>query len=1212
MLKSDERKENNMRRPLQSGDVLTLDRTEYTVVRILGEGSNAVTYYAEYVTSTGHKAYRMIKELYPRWIPNERLSDGTPVFRAPRKIWAREEASFDRSVANNNRLLAENQGKSLGLIKIDKACDLITRREETQDGYRVTGTKYVIYYPESFDTLNRFLSESGGKLAPADALLLARGILTALESFHNNGFLHLDLSADNIILLESERFVVGLIDYNSSYTVETLKSGEQIKLSVNDGYSPPEVYLNDLDAVSFSADLFSVAAILYYALTGSAPDTLKIGKNKAAYIEEMKTAVKSCCADLPAPVTRRIVELLLRQFSIDEKKRIQSCGDFIGEIDGILQLIENRGVSPETLWQSARASARHVPLQPGDLFRPEAAERICGALTEKAVENGVNVALLGPLAIGKTTFLFRFADRYLQRFDPDAPAVFYISLLNAVADGGDFILNRLICGLRPKDALGADGILAELKRGLLAGKLRVVVILDGFETDAGITPSIVSEVNALHEAFGKNMSFIICSRAGGISGCGFAQMEEIKVEPMTEKEIGAYLGRFHIAAPEPGSTLAGLLSNAFMLNVFMRVMQIKKPAPDQNADADGDHDAAGASADLVNEKTLIESYIEAVSGLEKIARGDGLCDFMLFSMAPAISYAEVTLLRPVKAAELQALTEKVFSTLRDPNLFYALFPDTNARISSLLSAVRNEPSVLYEKTVETLLVQWGFLRYEDGAFYFQNDTVLRYFFNIADQSAEGLDALLWDKKPKKEQSLFLGGFGKTVKEMFSGKKNDPETEEACKLALSAAEGFEAAPLDALRKARTAFRKLKSPAESDIPVYTYRSMLVCRELNAKSADADLQADGDAPVSYRTVSPDGKVCMEQLTQARGDVLYTTFSFYTVEGKRLISHTERLDDRAFSVDPAFTCAAAVEDGALLIYDVRNEENGPVVRDDQRAYEKVSVDPGGEAILFTFREKKEKSPLFFAVIKKTENGWAFGAVKQFDKKLLQKDVRVTSCAINGRLLYFTRSGPSPGFIFCALSDDKLRCGKEYRYKTDDAYVIRGPVHADSVCGNTVLFFDPGRAVYGVFDYSKWKKVNAPDFGIIEYDGNSGRFVYVTYEKDRKGALTGKLGLAAVRGGKFCVTREKAFSVAGYFSLDCAFDGSCYIVNSFGDSRAGTLLRAGTLDVLLSIDTPVWYSAGRVFNTDPRIRLPAPIPQAAFPTLRDMKDQGSHYTNAF
>ncbi|MDR0273557.1 MAG: tetratricopeptide repeat protein [Clostridiales bacterium] len=90
-------------------------------------------------------------------------------------------------------------------------------------------------------------------------------ILDAVEPLHKKGYLHLDISPDNIHFSESK--IARLIDFNSA-----VRADETVTLfSLKEGYSASELIRRNGNKIGIATDLFSVAAIFFELLIRRTP-----------------------------------------------------------------------------------------------------------------------------------------------------------------------------------------------------------------------------------------------------------------------------------------------------------------------------------------------------------------------------------------------------------------------------------------------------------------------------------------------------------------------------------------------------------------------------------------------------------------------------------------------------------------------------------------------------------------------------------------------------------------------------------------------------------------------------------------------------------------------------------------------------------------------------------------------------------------------------
>ena len=156
-------------------------------------------------------------------------------------------------------------------------------------------------------------AENTANTGDPDGLLrivrVMRGALEVLKAFHQEGYLHLDISPDNILLIgEPDTERVTLIDYNSVRTVEEIQGRYEndalyssvnapeevpagcrehefplrraagcpedrtilppVDLSTKEGYTSPEVRLCRFESIGPHSDLYSMAAVFWHCLSG--------------------------------------------------------------------------------------------------------------------------------------------------------------------------------------------------------------------------------------------------------------------------------------------------------------------------------------------------------------------------------------------------------------------------------------------------------------------------------------------------------------------------------------------------------------------------------------------------------------------------------------------------------------------------------------------------------------------------------------------------------------------------------------------------------------------------------------------------------------------------------------------------------------------------------------------------------------------------------
>ena len=213
------------RRELNKGDILKFPGLECTVDECIGKGSNAIVY-------LGHYADHQMKELRHRILIKELYPfDGEgKIYRNAEGVLTIEPSAREfyeihkESYLNGNRfhlcLLADNPGE------LDSHINTFEYHNTLYSVLEFTGGRSILQELEketalSLERIVRWM----------------KGILNVLKVFHESGYLHLDISLDNILLTgEGEKERITLIDYNSIVSLEKVHGEGDIILSAKKGY----------------------------------------------------------------------------------------------------------------------------------------------------------------------------------------------------------------------------------------------------------------------------------------------------------------------------------------------------------------------------------------------------------------------------------------------------------------------------------------------------------------------------------------------------------------------------------------------------------------------------------------------------------------------------------------------------------------------------------------------------------------------------------------------------------------------------------------------------------------------------------------------------------------------------------------------------------------------------------------------------------------
>lgn len=221
------------RTPLELNTVLALEGLNCHLEGIVGQGSNALVYKGWYPDRLDpeQRHHVLVKELFP-FHPQQKIrrerNGCIAVEPEAEELWQIHRKSFEIGNRIHLRLLeAHPELMSLGA---------------NLNSFRSQGTLYSVLGYTGGRSLRAELKQSGLTLRRVARWMI--GLLDALEAFHMSGYLHLDISPDNVMLVGSgEQERIFLIDYNSA---RALNATELAYVSCKAGYSAPEVTVPEL------------------------------------------------------------------------------------------------------------------------------------------------------------------------------------------------------------------------------------------------------------------------------------------------------------------------------------------------------------------------------------------------------------------------------------------------------------------------------------------------------------------------------------------------------------------------------------------------------------------------------------------------------------------------------------------------------------------------------------------------------------------------------------------------------------------------------------------------------------------------------------------------------------------------------------------------------------------------------------------------------
>lgn len=682
------------RRGLPAGASLSFPGMECEIVAEIGRGSNAIVYLGRYADALNAGQWHnvLIKELFP-------YHEGGAIYRA--------EASAAVCCTDDGRELLKLHRRSF--VWGNEA------HLRLRDAHPAEVSGNINTFPCN-DTYYTILDFTGGRtlaaeLSRADAQLTLRrivqriiGLLDSLSIFHSMGFVHLDISPDNILLTgRGTRERVELIDYNSIVPIAELNSSAELRLSVKPGYASPEARAHEARMMGTWTDLYSVAAVLFNCLAGR-----PLSSMEASGVSKPDVSGSRYLADAPETV-RSLVRQILARGLAPMRRRYRTTDELRTDLCELLDRIDGVGVTHWALWEAARQGVRReIKLNPAAEYLTDEArlypvelDAPAGSGIEALLQGSCNAVLTGSGGAGKTTLLMRTAWLESQRYRRDRPVVAYLSLYGYQPGDASFICDSLLRRMKYKpdtssyaDARHALELLLQKPLRTRTGEVPTLcLLLDGYNEIGGDTAALKSEILRLAQLDG--VSLLIASRTE-LPEYGF---ERWQLRPLSEATVRAALGGAGLLMPEQPQ-LVQLLTNAMMLRLYIR------------ACIDSHEQVAISSRD-----ELIRAYLNALLSKELDALPESApqrwqLEAALKCVYPMIADMETQYGRSASSAELAQRLERLYRCL-DRRALLKRYPQWIGHVADIRGAARDADE-WYGVIVHDLLWRRTGLLYKDA------------------------------------------------------------------------------------------------------------------------------------------------------------------------------------------------------------------------------------------------------------------------------------------------------------------------------------------------------------------------------------------------------------------------------------------------------------------------------------------------------------------
>lgn len=694
---------------LTPGTRLAFPGMNCVVDAFVGKGSNAVVYEGFYCDSLSQTRHRvLIKELFP-YAPRDQIyrnERGAICHTGDAAMtWELHRQSFERGNEVHLNMLRINPDAVGGNLNTFELNDTLYSVLEYSGGRSIDQEIKPEKPPDLRVTINRMTR-----------------LLDVLNVFHENGYLHLDISPDNILLIGSGNLErVSLIDFNSIHTYDELKDGLDIYFSEKEGFTAPEVRNRSHRKIGRWTDLYAVASVFFSCLTGRTLSYEELNEKSAPTAEE-----SPLLSDIPVTARAQARKILQRGLCILTKKRYQTCDEMRGDFEELLRRIDLRGVTHAALWEAGKKNAARLIKQNPSLsyvadekelyplsVMTEDERAVPGAQwIREMAEQGKSFLLLGEGGIGKSTLLMRTALTVPDQYHESDTAVLYVPLMPWKEGTRNFILDSILMGLRfdartsTMDA--ARQALYQMlsdppvqKNGKTGG---VLILLDGFNEARGDTAELIDEINRLSALPGA------CVAVSGRTAEEKLLLPRFQMTRLDEETVRRALSEHGLLAPEEAGMLE-FLRVPMMLSMYLSTAR---------------HEETQVQCRTGRE--LLERYLHALCA-HGIETEENRCrtEAAVWLVLPAIAGETDKKKHALNDTEMQQVVGQCYQILRSRGLTKA-FPQWIGHKDEILM---ENADAWYGRIVHRILwKQLGLLTMENGEYHLPHQIIQEYLLSV--------------------------------------------------------------------------------------------------------------------------------------------------------------------------------------------------------------------------------------------------------------------------------------------------------------------------------------------------------------------------------------------------------------------------------------------------------------------------------------------------
>lgn len=213
----------------------------------IGDGANTIAYEAEY-TINGLKSIHILKEYFPKSININRDEEGRLIYD-----------NIDKFNKGKEKFIAAGKRQN----ELRKIGNLTNETPQLLNIFEFNNTVYLDVIKYEGSTLDKV-----SNLTLIDKIKLCFSICKLVDTYHNNGYLCLDLKPQNIFVLKDKTELIHFIDFDSIEKKENIKFGNNVHNYSLHWSAPEQRNPFAYSKISEKSDIYALGEIVFWCLFG--------------------------------------------------------------------------------------------------------------------------------------------------------------------------------------------------------------------------------------------------------------------------------------------------------------------------------------------------------------------------------------------------------------------------------------------------------------------------------------------------------------------------------------------------------------------------------------------------------------------------------------------------------------------------------------------------------------------------------------------------------------------------------------------------------------------------------------------------------------------------------------------------------------------------------------------------------------------------------